>query len=181
METQYRLPLLTLLVAGLASWLLPHAARGATPPRIGDPAPVLRARAFDGSVVDLAAWRGHPVVLHYWASWCVPCREEMPRLDALYREAHARGLEVLALSADDRHDRKSAVGIAAAFGFPAGMVDEAEADGFGRPQALPTTWVIDAQGRISAVLRANRGSVSEAALREAVLPLLAAGGSGLIQ
>lgn len=55
-------------------------------PLVGRPAPGLALAALDGSVVDLAGLRGRPVVVNFWASWCIPCRDEAP----LLRQAAAR-------------------------------------------------------------------------------------------
>ncbi|MEO5965895.1 MAG: TlpA disulfide reductase family protein, partial [Candidatus Limnocylindrales bacterium] len=68
--------------------LLVTACGSGTPQAtIGEPAPTITGTALDGSAVDLAGYRGHPVIVNFWASWCTPCRDEFPlfkeRLDAL--------------------------------------------------------------------------------------------------
>jgi cytochrome c biogenesis protein CcmG/thiol:disulfide interchange protein DsbE len=59
----------------------------ATEARTGQPAPAITGTALDGTAIDLAAYRGHPVIVNFWASWCTPCRDETPlfqeRLDQL--------------------------------------------------------------------------------------------------
>ena len=146
--------------------------QAADAPVVGHPAPVLVARQFDGQTLDLAAQRGHVVLLNFWASWCGPCREEMPQLDALAHEFHDRGLVVIGLSADDRHDRADAVKAARTLGYALGMLSEATRNDFGMPRGLPLSFLIDRDGVIRNVLSANRGAISAAALRSAVVALI---------
>jgi thiol-disulfide isomerase/thioredoxin len=138
------------------------------PPAEGQPAPPLSGRSFSGEAFDVNAWRGRVVVLNFWASWCEPCRAEMPLLDALQRDYRERGVVVLGLSADDRHDRKDAQAAAKAVAYMTGMAAECSSNGFGMPQQLPLTYIIDPAGKVGAVLRANRGALTEAQLRAAV-------------
>ena len=164
------------LALPLAGWLAvvvgAGPVRAAAAPAVGQAAPALVARQFDGQALDLAAQRGHVVLLNFWASWCVPCREEMPQLDALAHEFRDRGLIVIGLSADDRHDRADAVKAARDYSYALGMLSEATRNDFGSPRSLPLTYVIDRDGVIRAVLSANRGPVSAEALRSAVTALL---------
>ncbi|MDE2220283.1 MAG: TlpA family protein disulfide reductase [Gammaproteobacteria bacterium] len=143
-------------------------ARAGPPPVAGQSAPALLARSFDGRVLDVNGLHGKVVVLNFWASWCGPCRSEMPLLDALAREYRDRAVVVVGLSADDRHDRKDAVAAAKAVTYFTGLLSEAPANGFGAPQVLPLTYIITPTGRISAVLSANRGSPSAERLRAAI-------------
>ena len=142
---------------------------GAGPPAAeGMAAPVLVGRSFSGEPFDLSAWRGKVVVLNFWASWCSPCRDEMPLLDALQRDYRERGVVVLGLSADDRHDRKGALAASQGVAYMTGMLAECSSNGFGAPQMLPLTYIIDGAGKLNAVLRANRGALSDVQLRAAV-------------
>ena len=156
-----------LLAAGLAAvFALP--GRSAPPPALGQPAPPLVARTFAGGTIDLAALRGKVVVLNFWASWCGPCRSEMPLLDVLARDYSGRGVVVVGLSADDPHDRKDALQAAKGVGYPTGLLADASVNGFGAPQVLPLTYIIGPAGTLGAVLRANRGALSAEQLRAAV-------------
>ena len=154
-------------IALFALVLAPHTWAGSTPAR-GMPAPALAGRSFTGEAFDLGNWRGQVVVLNFWASWCGPCRSEMPLLDALQRDYRDRGVVVLGLSADDRHDRKDALAASQGVAYMTGMLSDCSSNGFGAPQVLPLTYIIDRKGTVSAVLRANRGALSAGELRAAV-------------
>ena len=86
------------LLAGFGT-LAPQALAAAPPPKL---APDLALKSADGSVVQLATYRGKVVIVDFWASWCVPCKASFPALDSLYREYGPRGLEVLAVNLDER-------------------------------------------------------------------------------
>ena len=147
-------------------------------PAVGQPAPPLIAQSFSGQAFDLSVLRGKVVVLNFWASWCAPCRSEMPLLEALQRDYRDR-VVVVGLSADDRHDRNDALKAAQAVSYLTGLLADAPSNGFGAPQMLPLTYVIDATGTVSAILRANQGLLSaeqlhaavDAALRVAATPV----------
>jgi cytochrome c biogenesis protein CcmG, thiol:disulfide interchange protein DsbE len=67
---------------------------------VGQSAQALIVTTLDGKTVDLASLRGKVVLVNYWATWCAPCREEMPTLSAFYRAYHERGLEMIGISVD---------------------------------------------------------------------------------
>lgn len=68
---------------------------------VGKPAPPLDARDIHGKPVRLADLKGKVVLLDFWATWCAPCIDELPRLEALYRTYHPRGFEIIGISLDD--------------------------------------------------------------------------------
>lgn len=70
----------------------------------GIPAPEFTLNDKDGNPVSLASLRGQYVLLDFWASWCVPCRESMPHLKELYEAYHDKGLEILGISTDSKAD-----------------------------------------------------------------------------
>lgn len=87
-----RLPAIVRIAAGLACLVgaalvvlsagLPDRATTSAAPEVGSLAPAIAGQTPDGAPISLAAWRGQPVVLNFWATWCMPCRVEMPTLQA---------------------------------------------------------------------------------------------------
>ena len=164
--------LMTCTLTMLAAALLPMRALGADAPvRVGERAPALVAPRLDGSVFDLAALRGKVVIINFWATWCAPCRAEMPQLDAFYRRYRARGLELLGVSVDDAQDRDAVVRVMKSFSYPAALAVAAKVNDFGAPIAVPMTWIIDAKGVVRARLMAGNAATLQS-LEQAVLPLL---------
>lgn len=90
----------------LAAGLFTLGCTGETAPRsgsIGDPAPSYQATTVAGDTVRLEQLRGQVVMLNVWATWCEPCRDEMPALERLHREYGPQGLQVVASSIDLRN------------------------------------------------------------------------------
>ena len=145
-------------------------------PQIGDTAPALVVRQLDGSEFNLASRRGTVVVINVWATWCPPCRAEMPALDAFYRHHRDEGVEVIGLSADDLHDRKDVVKVMHDFSYPAALAAEATANGFGVAKVLPITYIVGADGIIGAILKPGHSTITEETLVSAAVPLLPTAG-----
>src|SRR6185436_14144637 len=76
----------------------PVAGRSAV--KLGEPAPNFQLRDLDGHLVALSDMRGKVVFLNFWATWCGPCKVEMPAMEKLYREFRPKGFVVVAVSSD---------------------------------------------------------------------------------
>lgn len=90
---------IALVAAAAAAGCTADAPR---PPTPGNPAPAFAAPTLDGDTVSLASLRGSPVLLNVWATWCPPCRAELPALQKLQDDFAAEGLRVIAVSIDGR-------------------------------------------------------------------------------
>jgi thiol-disulfide isomerase/thioredoxin len=140
----------------------------------GDAVPALKGTTLDGKSFDLAALKGKVVVLNLWATWCGPCREEMPVLDGFAKKYAAQGVVVVGLDENAPEDLDAVKEVMAAFSYPALMAETAPTNDFHQPRVLPITYVIDAQGVIRAKLWPVGTPVTEANLEKAVTPLLSA-------
>ncbi len=116
------------------------------PPR---PAPDFEAPTLDGAPFRLSAHRGSVILLNFWATWCPPCRTEIPDLVALQRELGDRGLLVIGVSTDE-----GGAEVVAPFAenfqinYPVVLDDGSVSEAYGGIWALPTTVIIDRAGRI---------------------------------
>ena len=125
---------------------------GATDARVGQAAPPIKATALDGTAVDLSAYRGKPVIVNFWASWCTPCREEFPLFKQKLAElGPTDGLVILGVLCKDQAD------LATAFLKDFGATWPSVPDDAGtlatayRVAAPPQTYFIDKDGILRAI------------------------------
>lgn len=116
--------------------------------RIGSAAPAYTAQQMDGTPVSLADHRGDVVLLNVWATWCKPCREEIPALDSLHREYANRGLVVAGVSIDVITDTLRIAGFARDLGASYALwldPDDRVSSTF-RAIGVPSTYLVDRDG-----------------------------------
>ncbi len=142
-------------------------------PQQGFPAPGFELEALSGETTRLADYRGQVVIVNLWASWCGPCRAEMPALERVYTDLQAQGLVVLGVNSTAQDSEADARSFAAehALTFPILLDRDDVVSQTYRLRSLPSTFIVDRQGVIDAVLIG--GPLSEAVLRSKVEDLLA--------
>jgi cytochrome c biogenesis protein CcmG/thiol:disulfide interchange protein DsbE len=118
------------------------------PGAIGTPAPLYGAVTMDGDSVDLASLRQHVVLLNVWATWCIPCRREIPELQALHQDLESRGLKVLGVSVDGGDAQGDVAGFVSDFGMTYTVLrDPGERVlTIFRIQGVPASYLIDREG-----------------------------------
>jgi thiol-disulfide isomerase/thioredoxin len=143
---------------------------------IPDTLPDLKLPDLAGTIRSLRDYRGHPLIVNFWATWCAPCRREMPLLQQLRRSYRADGLQVVGIAVDFRsavadYVRRQPVDYPLLIGEDAGL---AAAEQFGMQTVLPFSVFADAAGRIVAV-KVGELHPDEAATILAAMRDLAAG------
>jgi peroxiredoxin len=126
---------------------VPGASR-ANELRLGEMAPPLVLQTLDGRKIATRELLGQVVIVTFWATWCAPCREELPILSAYARERAPAGLQVLGFSLDDPAELQKVSSVAAGLSFPVGLLGSAWAGGYGRIWRCPVSFVIDRSGRL---------------------------------
>jgi thiol-disulfide isomerase/thioredoxin len=142
-------------------------------PHVGKPSPPFTITSFDGRRVTLADLAGKVVVLNFWATWCAPCRIELPMLDAYIRRRHDADLQLFAVTTEDSVPDSKLRPLARVLSFP--LCTRISGGGYGDLGAVPTSFVIDRGG----IVRYARASAfTDASFDAIVAPLLAAPAPG---
>lgn len=158
---------LTVLLAGM----LGHSGFAAAL-KEGQAAPAIEAKSLDGRLINPEKLKGKVVLLHYWATWCPPCREEMPILEQFYQAHGKEGFEIVAISVEESSDEALVRDFTKAYSFPIVMKGDANTKGYGRVWALPLSFVIDRKGLLRKIDWTGEQKIDAANLERYVLPLL---------
>lgn len=156
-------------------WLKPLPTARVIPHmlKIGDTAPPVERPDLDGKARSLAEWRGKLVLVNFWASWCGPCREEMPLLDRTQQRLAAKGLQIVGIASDSASATRTYLD-AVPVNYPILIDDPAKGEDlsetFGNDRdVLPYSVLIGADGR---VLAHRAGNFTEAKLEAWLAPYL---------
>lgn len=137
-----------ILAAWLGAGLLAPLPLFAHHLKVGEPAPPLVLHTLDGKSISTSDLKGQVVVVTFWATWCEPCREELPLLSAYAAEHKADGLAILGFSLDDADNLEAVKKVAATLSFPTGLLGSPWAGGYGRVWRIPVSFVIDRNGNL---------------------------------
>jgi DsbE subfamily thiol:disulfide oxidoreductase len=134
------------------------------------PAPAWTLKNLDGKAVSLSDFKGKVVILDFWATWCPPCRAEIPSFIELQKQYGNQGLAVIGLSLDE----SGATAVKkfvdkTGMNYTVVMADQAVAKAYGGVEAIPTTFVIDRQGHI---INRHVGLTDRAEFEKEIKPLL---------
>ncbi len=137
------------LVWVLAAAMLIPAASGAgpsKPPR----APAFAVKTIDGRTLASSALKGNVVLVDFWATWCEPCRTEIPAFVALQKRYGPKGLQIVGISLDDDVKTVRAFYQRFQMNYPVALGNAALAERFGGVLGLPVAFLIDRDGNIRA-------------------------------
>jgi len=109
----------------------------------GKPAPAFNAKLLDGKVFSTESAKGNVIIINFWATWCPPCRQEMPAMESYYQQHHQQGLRIIAVSLDDPAYAAKVHEVLRDFSFDAALEGETQHKAYGRIWRLPLTFVID--------------------------------------
>ena len=155
-----------ILLICLVALAMPATVLAAPAVKVGQPAPEATMTPINGSAIKLSQLRGQVVVLNYWATWCVPCRVELPMLDRYYRIQGKHGLKVFAVTTEDSLPASKLKPLFGALAISPVRKIRGPYSDF---EAVPTNIIID---RAGIVRYAKAGSLELDDLNRLLVPLL---------
>jgi cytochrome c biogenesis protein CcmG/thiol:disulfide interchange protein DsbE len=170
---RWRTAFIVALVVGLAWIWVSRVPEGATgsgglppAPTVGHPAPDFALATPTGDTLRLRGLRGQAVLINFWASWCGPCRSEMPEFQAAYERYRDQGFTILAVNQGEAEATATAFAQRLGLTFPIVLDHRGEASDLYGVRALPTSFFVDREGIVRAVVvGAMNGPLLESNLR----------------
>lgn len=156
---------LVVIVLGL---LLSLGAASAHALGTGGKAPPITLKNLQGQAYDWGAVSGKVVLVDFWASWCAPCKEELPVLDKLYQKYRARGLEVIGVNQDENVENAAKFLRRSKLSFPVLHDANRSVAAAYAPTKMPSSYLIDRRGLIRFVHAGFKASDADALEREIV-------------
>ena len=138
--------LVVLIVIFIAGWFVMDRPTGNKAITSGDRAPEFRLKTLEGGTVSLADLRGKVVMVHFWATWCPPCVEEIPTLDRLYRSLAGKDFLMLAVSEDESGEAVVSFIQQNKLNLPILMDTGSDVARLYGTYKLPETYIVDRQG-----------------------------------
>jgi peroxiredoxin len=152
------------------------AADEGLPDLRGKRAPEFNLRTVDGKKVSLSDYKGKAVLINFWATWCAPCKIEMPWLVALRSQYAPQGFEILGVNEDDAGTPRAKLakfGQEQGLNYPLLVGDDAMSRKYGGVEFLPTSYFVGRDGKIVAE---TAGLVSKSEVEASIKKALATGG-----
>jgi cytochrome c biogenesis protein CcmG, thiol:disulfide interchange protein DsbE len=127
-----------------------HSGKGGPPGTVGTVAPAFSMQDVDGKPLNSASYQGKVVLLDFWATWCVPCRSEIPHFVEFQNNYAAQGFQVVGISMDDGPEPVRKFYQDFKMNYPVGMGTTELAQSYGGILGLPVTFLIDREGHSAA-------------------------------
>jgi len=153
-------------------WSLCYGPAQAAGAEEGKPAPAFNATLLDGEKLSTEATTGLVVVINFWATWCSPCRQEMPAFESYYKSHREQGLRIIAVSLDEPEDEAKVREVMRDFTFDAALNRNTQHKGYGRIWRMPLTFVIDRKGILRKESWFGPAGIDQPLLEKSVTPLL---------
>ena len=159
-----------LVMTGLAGTLLLWTfSSPAAMPAVGSPAPDFTLRSNAGKNLKLSEYRGQVVMINFWATWCAPCRQEMPLLNRIHEKYSKTGFRLLGVNVDDKAGNAQAMAGKLGVTFPVLFDAEKRVSRLYDVDGMPSTVLIDRNGKVRYIHRGYRAGYEtqyEAQVRE---------------